>query len=287
MASNNATELAVDPERRLAENGHPYTRIQFLEYYGNAGELRWAEAEARGPPADGNAAQLPAVPLPEHVSAPSNGIQAPDVGLSNNLIESFVGSEDRAASQVPIAPSNTDLGMAQMGAFDAQAQLLAQSQQDNKAIESATTHHCGNAMGSTQEGPAHGPPPDWAAQVPDILLPEHVAAIQDAEAARGPPRSLHKIARDALNAISLSPTRATVNLDDQFPWRQYVCAHSQNTTIIGPGITHAQAVFVPNTNDDNRGGAQRLNFCFYRTDGTVCILHPGRKRSSDAKIRIE
>ena len=121
MAASNATELAADPERRLAENGHPYTRIQFLEYYGNAGELRWAEAEARGPPADGNAAQLPAVPLPEHDSAPSSGIQAPDVGLSNNLIESFVGSEDRAASQVPIAPSNTKLGMAQMDAFDARA----------------------------------------------------------------------------------------------------------------------------------------------------------------------
>ena len=58
-AANNATELAVDPERRLAENGHPYTRIQFLEYYGNVGELRWAEAEPRGPPAGGNAAQLP------------------------------------------------------------------------------------------------------------------------------------------------------------------------------------------------------------------------------------
>ena len=47
----------------------------------------------------------------------------PDLGLSNTLIgntliESFVGSEDRAASQVPIAPSHTDLGVAQMGAFD-------------------------------------------------------------------------------------------------------------------------------------------------------------------------
>ena len=148
MVASNDAERAAGPEKRLAENGHPYTRKEFLTYYKSAGELRWAEAEARGPPADGNAAQLPAVPLPEHDSAPSSGIQAPDVGLSNNLIESFVGSEDRAASQVPIAPSNTDLGMAQMGAFDAQAQLLAQSQQDNKEIESATTH------------PAHGPPAD-------------------------------------------------------------------------------------------------------------------------------
>ena len=67
---------------------------------------------------------------------PSSGIQAPDLGLSNILIESFVGLEDRAASQVPIAPSHTDLGMAQMDAFDAQAQILAQSQQNTKAMGS-------------------------------------------------------------------------------------------------------------------------------------------------------
>ena len=126
------------------------------------------ELAARGPPAHRDAAELPAILLPQHVIAPSSGIQAPDLGLSNILIESFVGSEDRAASQVPIAPSHTVLGTAQMGAFDAQAQILAQCQQNTKEIESVTTHHCGNAMGSTG-----GPP-----------------------AARGPPRSLHRLAVD-------------------------------------------------------------------------------------------
>ena len=45
------------------------------------------------------------------------------------------------------------------------------------------------------------------------LKPEHVIPIQQEEAARGPPRSLHKLARDALNKISARPARPAVNLD--------------------------------------------------------------------------
>ena len=341
MAASDASQPAAGPERRIAENGRPYTKEQFMHYYKSAGEFRWKEAEARRPPTDGSAAQppaedvianqqdtnqqedamgstegspadrsaaipaiaaspaitavdaghgthlaaaqLPDVPSPQHVIAPSSGLQAPALGLSNILIESFVGSEDRAASQVPIAPSHTDLGVAQMGAFDAQAHILAQRQENPEEIESVTTHLCGNAMASTDVPPAHRD----AAQLPAVLLPQHVIAIQQEEASREPPRSLHRLARDALNAISKSPTRSIVNLNGQFPWVQYVCAHPQSATIIGPGITHAQAVFVPNTNDDNRGGAQRLNFCFYRTDSTVCLVHPGNKHSQDAQLRIE
>ena len=123
--------------------------------------------------------------------------------------------------------------------------------------------------------------------LPVVLLPEHVIAIQQAEAARAPPRSLHRLARGALNEISNRPTRSTVNLDDCFPWVQYVAAHPQSATIIGPGITHAHAVFLPGTNDPNRGGAPRLDFCFYRTDGTVCRVHPGRRAKEDAQLRTE
>ena len=131
-----------------------------------------------------------------------------------------------------------------------------------------------------------------AAQLPVMLpnvrlMPEQVVAIQQEEAARGPPRSLHRLARDALNTISNNPTRDTVNLDGVFPWVQYVAAHRQSAEIIGPGITHAHAVFWPGTNDLNRGGAPRLDFCFYRTDGSVCRLHPGRTRKQDAQIVFE
>ena len=116
------------------------------------------------------------------------------------------------------------------------------------------------------------------------LMPEHLLAIRQREAARGPPRSLHKLARDALDAISNSPTQHTVDLDGYFPWVQYVAAHTHSAAIIGPGITRARAVFLPGTNDPNRGGAPRLDFCFYRTDGTVCRVHPGGKPKNDAKL---
>ena len=123
--------------------------------------------------------------------------------------------------------------------------------------------------------------------VPARLMLTDVVAIQHQEAARGPPRSLHDLARDALNTISNRPIRTSVNLDDWFPWMQYVAAHMQSAAIIGPGITHALAVFFPSTNDANRGGAPRLDFCFTRTDGTVCRVHPGKRRKDDAELTFE
>ena len=60
MAASDASQPAACPERRIAENGHPYTKTQFMHYYKSAGEFRWTEAEARGPPTDGSAAQPPA-----------------------------------------------------------------------------------------------------------------------------------------------------------------------------------------------------------------------------------
>ena len=42
--SSDASQLGVAPERRLACDGHPYTRHDFLEWYGNAGERNWADA---------------------------------------------------------------------------------------------------------------------------------------------------------------------------------------------------------------------------------------------------
>ena len=44
------------------------------------------------------------------------------------------------------------------------------------------------------------------------LLPQDVIGVQQAEAARGPPRSLHGLARDALHAMCNRPTRDAVIL---------------------------------------------------------------------------
>ena len=122
---------------------------------------------------------------------------------------------------------------------------------------------------------------------PTRLDPTHVIAIRQAEAARGKPRSLHNIARDALNIISKRENYGSINLDGCFPWRQYVAAHAQSSDIIGPGITHAEAVFVQGTRDTNRGGMPRLDFFFYRSDGTCCRIHPGSKPKADAQLIFE
>ena len=135
--------------------------------------------------------------------------------------------------------------------------------------------------------------PAGAADVPPAqaqLRLEDIIAIQNAEAAEfRPPRSLHNLARDALNNISLSPNREPVVLDGVFPWMQYVAAHRQSTEIIGPGITQAIARWrtEPGASDLNRGGAPRLDFHFYRVDGTVCRVHPGGKRKKDAQLIFE
>ena len=65
--------------------------------------------------------------------------------------------------------------------------------------------------GSASVGSADGPPA--AAR----LRLEDVTAIQNAEAARGPPRSLHNLARDALGRISARPTRKPFALGGFFP----------------------------------------------------------------------
>ena len=118
------------------------------------------------------------------------------------------------------------------------------------------------------------------------LMPEDVRAIQRAERDRGPPRSLHQLARNALNDIEDRDPPIDVSLDNEFPWREYIAAHDESTLIIGTGIVEARAVFFKDQRDPNRGGAPRLDFCFVRTDGTVCRVHPGDKRRNDAKLRF-
>ena len=108
--------------------------------------------------------------------------------------------------------------------------------------------------------------------------------IRQRETARGPPRSLHNLARDALNQIGQNPTYQDQDLDELFDWVPYVVAHASCDQIIGPGIAHAAARFVHGNRDHNRGGGPRLDFFFHRTDGTVCRVHPGQRPKNDAQL---
>jgi len=106
------------------------------------------------------------------------------------------------------------------------------------------------------------------------------------EATIKPPRSLHKLARDTLNAISTAATDHAAehaeNLDTWFPWKAYIACHKRASEIIGPGVVHAAAEFIEGTKDPNRGGQSRLDFVVYRSDGTQSRLHPGSTAANDA-----
>ena len=78
--------------------------------------------------------------------------------------------------------------------------------------------------------------------------------LRAAEAAIRPKRSLHKLARDALNAITNAGVHSTASkdLDGRFPWKEYIACHAMAPDIIGEGVTHAVAEFIENTRDANR-----------------------------------
>ena len=120
-------------------------------------------------------------------------------------------------------------------------------------------------------------------ELPRLSLAD-VATLRDAEKARTPKRSLHKLARDSLNTITNAGVDSELdkNLDGWFPWKEYIACHNRAADIVGPGVTHASAEFIEGTRDANRGGQQRLDFVLYRLDGTHCRLHPGTKQANDA-----
>ena len=124
------------------------------------------------------------------------------------------------------------------------------------------------------------------------LAPLVLPAAADIDAQRAleaeikPPRSLHRLARNALNEISRAGVNSDIdqNLERWFPWRRYIACHKHAYDIVGTGVTHAIAEYIPDTRDANRGYQKRLDFVIYRTDGTSCRLHPGTKRRNDAKL---
>jgi len=133
----------------------------------------------------------------------------------------------------------------------------------------------------------NAPPRGDALQLAAILTPQNVAAVRLAEANLGPPRSLHSLARQALTTIAQDTTYSEVSLDGYFPWMPYVTQHKDSMEIIGDGITHARGRWLADSRDTNRGGAPRLDFLFFRTDGTVCRLHPGGRPKGDARLVFE
>jgi hypothetical protein len=285
----NASQLAGAAETRLACDGCRYTRMEFIEWYGDTGEQKWSDT-APDCVSNSDASQL-AAGRTDAVAELENTVvsqpaQTPDATSSSPWLTASwtklhflkLSSTNRDASASDTAPdcvSNTDASQLAAGRTDAVAEP------ENTVVSQLTLGTTNRDAPQLLAGSADAP------AVSACLMPEHVIAIQQQEAARGPPRSLHRLARAALKAINNMPNRAPVDLDPCFPWKQYVAAHRQSDAIIGPGITHALAVFFTGTNDSNRGGAPRLDFCFYRTDGTFCRVHPGTRPKEDANLIFE
>jgi hypothetical protein len=113
-----------------------------------------------------------------------------------------------------------------------------------------------------------------------------IPKLRHAETTRRPKRFLHELARHALDQITSAGVDSTLDkdLDNWFPWKEYIACHNLGHDVIGEGVTHAVAEFIEGTRDGNRGGQQRLDFVVYRCDGSYCRLHPGSKPSLDAKL---
>ena len=93
------------------------------------------------------------------------------------------------------------------------------------------------------------------------------------EAEFKPPRSLHRLARDAFNDILRDGVNRDIdrNLDHWFPWRRYIACHKHAYDIVGTGVTRAIAEYIPSS---SRGHQNQLNFVIYRADGTSCYVYP-------------
>ena len=149
--------------------------------------------------------------------------------------------------------------------------ILALSSQPEDCTDLVATEH-------TQE-------PPLAPAAPVLLRTEDIEQLCQTERSFVPRRSLHQLARSALDAITKASPNSSmdINLEHWFPWRSYVACHEDAQAIIGTGITLARAEFIAGTRDPNRGGQQRLDFLFYRTDSSYCRLHPGPKKRGDAQ----
>ena len=116
------------------------------------------------------------------------------------------------------------------------------------------------------------------------LRQEDAAGLRDLERHRIPRRSLHNLAREALNTVTETGSPLPESLDLLFPWQEYIACHARAEDIIGSGITSATVEAIEGTADPNRRGQPRIHFIIYRRDGTCCRIHPGTRKGNDAKL---
>ena len=256
---------------RVALDDEPYTYASFCAWYGNAAAERiWQES----PESEEHAARARMEPTAtEHGNPPHTQIAPAATEHGNTarteLVESAASAPSSTATEhgnpphTQIAPAATEHGNT------ARTELAYLLHKDARTVESAAS----------------------APSLVRLTLAD-AEELRRREKAITPKRSLHKLAREALNSISQAATNVehteaslrTEDLETWFPWRAYIACHPRSSEIIGSGVTHATAEFINGTQDPNRAGQRRLDFIVRRSDGTLCRLHPGGRRSGDAKL---
>lgn len=233
---------------RIAGDGELYTFSEFQAYYLEAAEDMWQRAT--------------------HVTATERDV--PPTLLLQSIPAPCVSDDAQLAAANPAhIPEHTDVNATERDLPPPSTHVVDMQAANSTTQPAATEHNF----------------PELRLSRVVVLSLHDVATLRAAEAAIRPKRSLHKLARDALNAITKAGVHSTASkdLDGWFPWKEYIACHANAPYIIGEGVTHAVAEFIANTSDGNRGGQPRLDFVVYRSDGTYCRLHPGSKQSLDAK----
>ena len=269
---------------RIAGNGELYTFSEFQAYYHEAAEDMWQRAwtpvtaterdvpptlllQSIPAPCVSDDAQLAAA-NPAHIPEHTN-VHATERDMPDPPARCVPDATQPAAANPANIPEHTDVNATERDLPPPSTHVVDMQAANSSTQPAATEHNF----------------PEWRLSRVVVLSLHDADTLRAAEAAIRPKRSLHKLARDALNAITKAGVHSTASkdLDGWFPWKEYIACHAMAPDIIGEGVTHAVAEFIANTRDGNRGGQPRLDFVVYRSDGTYCRLHPGSKQSLDAK----
>ena len=267
-----------EEQKRVAADGRAYTAKEFSDYYGSKASELWNDAEI-------------AKSLNSRQSQSVTSTTSPDAATEH--WQETAEEQKRVAwdGRAYAAKEFSDHYGSRAPEFWNAAEIFLEHSTN------ATTSQQSQSVTSTPPGldPAQRETtsPNAATEHdlgPCVLL--SVADIQwhkkeEAKTFR-PPRSVHKIARNALKEITLLHVDGDMarDLNDWFDWRRYIACHKDAKSIIGAGVTRAVAESIPGSRDTNQGGQERVDFVFTRADGTLCFVHPGVRASQDAFLKF-
>ena len=267
----------AEEQKRVAADGRAYTAKEFSDYYGSKASELWNDAEI-------------AKSLNSRQSQSVTSTTSPDAATKH--WQETVEEQKRVAwdGRAYTAKQFCDHYGSRASEFWNVAEILLE--QSTNATTSQQSQSVISMAAGLDHPQGETTSPDAATEHnlgPRVLL--SVADIQwhkKEEATFRPPRSIHKIARNALQKITLVHVDGDMarDLNDWFDWRRYIACHKDAKRIIGAGVTRAVAESIPESRDTNQGGQERVDFVFTRADGTLCFVHPGVRASQDAFLKF-